>query len=682
MRTVPTAKTLGGILSGITALILCAATIAAAGIETEKIYFAIEQEGTPFGYSEIDVSSIEIGGRELILVKQKTFAMVTALGADVNTDLTLIYHLDPETHQFTYHESELKQAQLDLWSRVYVEGDKVRFVSNPADTTIIDLPPEVLLENTLIMPHLVRDFVDGGLTEKAYEVLDVREAEVHTARYTRAGIEDLLLAGEQYKALALDVLVPETALKYSIWVDTETGYLLKSKLPNGRETYRSGESIKKRIRTVSVDETLLAPVDVLIADIHSITYMTIRARIEPIGLQVSVEGLNVPGQTFTGTVENNVIDGIFEIEHPRYSGADAPPFPPDFSDDPAAADYLGGGIFMECEDPVLVEKAHELTEGSANCWEAAVRLSEWVSENIGYAIPGGGTPRKTYDIRAGECGAHSFLLATFCRTVGIPARVVWGCMYVPNQGGSFGQHAWNEIYMGEAGWIPVDATVTQARYLDSGHIRFGEYQSLTTSFNPHEMEILDYKLSTGDSGLQRAAVEKYQGYIGSYKHPAGAEDFEIFVREGNLTLNIPGQVALAFSEPDEAGKWQCKLSPKLYLEFDQAGDGAVSAMILHEILMMTRNSDPEEMPGDVPDDLRPYLGQYLFAQANVEFTVLYHEGGLAIYNPGDKQTVGLQPPDENGGWLDQYGKNTIYFDTESDGSVTALRIDAANRFAR
>jgi len=682
MRTGPTARIFSGILCGFTVLLLSAAIIAAAGIETEKIYFAIEQDGTPFGYSEVDLSGIEKDGRDLILLKQKTFAMITALGADVNTDIMLIYHIDPETHQFTYHESELKQGQMDLWSKVYVEGDKVRFVSNPADTTIIDLPPGTLLENTLIMPHLVRDFVDGGLTEKTYEVLDVREAEVHATEFTRTGIEDLLLAGEQYKALALDVLVPETSLKYSIWVDTETGYLLKTKLPNGRESYRSGESIKKRIRTVSVDETLLAPVDVLIADIHSITYMAIRARIEPIGLQVSAEGLNVPGQTFTGTVENNVIDGLFEIEHPRYHGVDAPPFPPDFSGDEEAEPYLGTGMFIECEDPVLMEKARELTEGSADCWEAAVRLSEWVAENIGYAIPGGGTPRKTYDIRAGECGAHSFLLATFCRAVGIPARVVWGCMYVPNQGGSFGQHAWNEIYMGSAGWIPVDATVTQARYLDSGHIRFGEYQSLTTSFNPHEMEILDYKLSTGESGLQKAAVEKYQAYIGSYKHPAGAEDFEIFIREGNLTLDIPGQVALAFNEPDEAGMWKCKLSPRLYLEFDQADDGAVNAMILHEFVMMTRKSDPEEMPEDVPDDLKPYLGQYLFAQVNTEFTVLYHEGGLAIYDPMDKKTVGLQPPDESGGWLDQYGKNTIYFDTEGDGDVTALRIDAANRFEK
>ncbi len=690
MRTGVTAQAVrraGFVLTVLAALSLCLAAIAAAAAGTEKVYFAIEQDGTPFGYSEMTLSTIEEAGRDLILLEQKTFAMVTALGAEVNTDLTLIYHIDPETHQFTYHESRLKQGQLDMWSRARVEGDRVRFEYESGETTVVEITPETLLENTLIVPHLVRDFVDGGLDVKTYDILDVREAEIQPTRFTKVEIEDLMLAGEQFKAVVLDVFVERTALKYRIWVDTETGYQLKASLPNGREQYRSGESIKKRIRTVSVDETILLPANVSISDIHAITYMKVRARIEPIGLQVSTESLNVPGQTFTGTVENNVIDGIFEIEHRRYDGSDAPPFPPGFAEDEEAGEYLGTAMFIECEDPVLIEKAHELTEGSADSWEAAGRLSEWVAENISYAIPGGGTARKTYDIRAGECGAHSFLLATFCRAVGIPARVVWGCMYVPNQGGAFGQHAWNEIYMGQAGWIPVDATVTQARYVDSGHIRFGEYQSLTTSFNPHEMEILDYRLSTGESAADAGAFSaaltaKYGPYLGKYKHPAGDEDFEILIKDGGLTLDIPGQMAVPFLEPDQEGKWVCKLTPRLYLEFEHGDDGTVDAMILHEVIVMVRQSDPEEIEEGVPEDLKPYIGQYLFAQAQAEFRVLFDDGSLAIYNPLDKQTVKLQPPDEAGGWLDEYDKNTVYFEKDAGGSVMLLKVDSANRFAK
>lgn len=66
-------------------------------------------------------------------------------------------------------------------------------------------------------------------------------------------------------------------------------------------------------------------------------------------------------------------------------------------------------------------------------------------------------------------------------------------MYVPSRGGMFGQYAWNEVYMGEAGWVPLDATASEIDYLDSGHIRLSEYKSTTTALNPVHFEILDHR---------------------------------------------------------------------------------------------------------------------------------------------------------------------------------------------
>ena len=111
------------------------------------------------------------------------------------------------------------------------------------------------------------------------------------------------------------------------------------------------------------------------------------------------------------------------------------------------------------------------------------RFSSWVSEEISYAIPGGGTARGVYESRSGECGGHSLLLAAFCRAVGIPARMVWGVMYVPGEGGKFGQHGWTEVWMGEQGWLPVDATADQVDFADSGHIRLSEFRSLAIRAN-------------------------------------------------------------------------------------------------------------------------------------------------------------------------------------------------------
>jgi transglutaminase-like putative cysteine protease len=162
-------------------------------------------------------------------------------------------------------------------------------------------------------------------------------------------------------------------------------------------------------------------------------------------------------------------------------------------------------------------KALEITAGSRDSWEAACRLCRWVAQNISYAIPGGGTARKTYDLQAGECGAHAMLLAAFCRSVGIPARVVWGCMYVPNYGGVFGQHGWNEIYMGPAEWIPVDATASEIDYVDSGHIRIGVYQSPVTALNPRKMQVLDYRAGGARMRpIREQVAAQPEPYVGEY----------------------------------------------------------------------------------------------------------------------------------------------------------------------
>lgn len=153
--------------------------------------------------------------------------------------------------------------------------------------------------------------------------------------------------------------------------------------------------------------------------------------------------------------------------------------------------YLLPEEHIQSDDPEIVELAKRLTEGSEDFWEAACLLSRWVADSIGGSI-NGGSALETLQRRDGACGSQSMLLAALCRASGIPARVVWGCVYTPEYGGSFGHHGWNEIYVGEAGWIPVDATLHEPDFLDSGHIRLGILKTSATVINFREMEILDY----------------------------------------------------------------------------------------------------------------------------------------------------------------------------------------------
>jgi len=436
----------------------------------------------------------------------------------------------------------------------------------------------------------------------------------------------------------------------------------------------SDKSIMKQITSVNLDEVLFGKVDKLIGDIHGINYMEVKATIRSAGEWLTPESLRVPGQRFEGTVEDNMIEGVFIIEHKKYDGTGAPAYPFDYSENDELKKYLEPEDYIESEDPVLVNKALEIVEGSTDSWEAAVRISKWVSEEIKGAVPGGITARKTFDTRSGECGGHSRLLAALCRGAGIPARVVAGCMYTSYYGGSFGQHAWNEIYMGEAGWIPVDATAFEIDFVDCGHIRLGE----STSFNPVEMEILDYQVNgvkmTDEAIIPAAVLKKYEKFIGDYTMLQNNKVFKVSVVSENLAVDIPDKMVLVLNDPNEEMEWYAKIAPMVYFTFKEEEDGYIAEMGLHQITPFLRNAELDSIGENVPENLLPYLAKYHLPQVNATFEVSYSEGRLLVYDPFNKRKVSLNLPDERGRWHDDSNEYTFAFNQDKEGKVTSLKI--------
>ena len=644
----------------------------------DKVYYAVEINDVLCGYSEASEVPISNNGKDLIKQELNIFIMLSLFGSEFNTEMNSKALVDPVTRKATQINTDIKQGQQDFNIELTVKDNKA-IVKSPMSTQLkeIEITPKTVIGSDEMFTRLKKDFYKEGKTETSYNILEMMEGEINTSSFKKIGEETLDLVGKLFNTIIIEQTNSKTGLKTTYWLAPDYDYTVKFEVMN-RKIYLSDQSVIDKIKVANMDESIVTKTNVAISDVQSLSYMKVDAVIEPIGQNFTEDDLNVQGQKFTGTVKENHIEGVFEISHAKYDGKNAPPFPQNFKD-VSLEKYLIADGRVESDDPVLIKKAKEITEGSKNSWEAATRLSKWVAENIHYAIPGGGTARKTYDIRAGECGAHSFLLASFCRAVGIPARVVWGGMYVPNYGGGFGQHGWNEIYMGDAGWIPVDATALEVDFADAGHIRISEYQSTSSSFNGKKFEIIDYKL--GDKTIETAGA-KYSEYFGKYTNLETGRTFEVMEKEGNLSVDIPGQVVLPFSEPDQNGKWHCKLSPTLYLEFNRDESNQIAEMLLHEIAQMTKKSSPETIEANVPENMRPYLGKYLFAAINQEFTVFYNDGVLVIHDPTKNEDIKLQSPNKEGGWLDEFNKNVIYFDKDAEGNVTVLKVDVANKFTR
>ncbi len=632
----------------------------------KRMTFAVEISGVLCGYSESTINTIEKDGRKLLSINTEALVKQRALGGNVELIITEHTLLTPETELPVFVEQRFK-TNAEIYSCVKFNNAVAYFTSvENGEPREIRLPDDVILENPLSFPHLMNDFIGGNENEKTYKVFDFQSGEIISKTYKRVGEEQLELTGASYNTTVLEEFNHQTGITTKLWLDKRNSHAVKISTSN-RMIYLADESLKKRIQVVDVDNLLFARVDKVIANVHAISSMRIEASIQSEGEIITAESLNFPGQKFEGTVSNNLIEGVFEVERQHYTGENAPSFPPHFSDEKLKK-YLEPERLIESDHPVLVEEAKRITADSKDAWEAVVKLSTWVSENIMGAIPGGTSAINTYNTREGECGSHSRLLAAFCRAVGIPARLSIGCMYISYAGGCFYQHAWTEVYMGDAGWVAVDATAHEFDFVDAGHIRLGE----KTSFNPKAMKILDYQME--NESVDITVPDEYKKYLGNYLFEERNSVFKILYQDGSLAVDIPNAQVLALNPPDENGVFYPTVTRQLNFSFVNDIYGNISTMKLQQVIPLGKKFEQDSIPSDVPEEIRPLVGNYWFAQARVDFKVVYENGMLAFKNPLTNETVKLPKRTESGLWKDELGKNEVEFERNDANEVVRMYV--------
>ena len=461
--------------------------------ENDKLFIAIELNNILCGYSEIDLSDSIINGKEFIILKQNTYANFHALGQDITQHQRFTYHIDAVSGNFIYHDSYIKQGNVEMGGMVSVKDNMILTIDLEGNETTSEILEETILPNTQFFTYLLGDPDDKTLWTKVFSVYDVRSGKVQEMKYTKIeeGIHEF--SGKEYEVIVIEETDPSTGMTNKFWISKEDGMRLQMESPQKIRMYLTDASVPKRIKTGNWDENFFIKTNKKIKDIRSISYMKVKVKLAATPL-ASMEDLNVKGQKYTGTINDNDLDGEFIIIHKRYMGKNSPAFPFD------PGKYVFDNIYLEAEktiesdDPELEALAKKITGGSKSLWEASCRISEWVATNIEGSILDG-SAKVTYESRSGLCGAQSRLMAALCRAAGIPARVVWGCMYTREFDGSFGHHGWNEVFMGKDGWIAIDVTIHETDYVDSGHIRLGVLNTPQTIINYEEIEIIDYKLA-------------------------------------------------------------------------------------------------------------------------------------------------------------------------------------------
>uniref|UniRef100_A0AAU2A8X0 DUF3488 and transglutaminase-like domain-containing protein n=1 Tax=Streptomyces sp. NBC_00093 TaxID=2975649 RepID=A0AAU2A8X0_9ACTN len=123
---------------------------------------------------------------------------------------------------------------------------------------------------------------------------------------------------------------------------------------------------------------------------------------------------------------------------------------------------------------IVARTAREVTAGSTNAYEQAVKLQDWFSVSGGFRYDtqvqvGSGSNAIARFLRdkEGFCVHFSFAMASMARTLGIPARVAVGfAPGTPEPDGTVSvglrdAHAWPELYFEGVGWTRFEPTPTR-----------------------------------------------------------------------------------------------------------------------------------------------------------------------------------------------------------------------------
>lgn len=639
----------------------------------ERKYFGVEIDGVLCGYATTDISYAEYLGKTVLETNDTVRLMLKALGQDLNAEILKKHYLDPEDYTVLFCNIEYSTSDVGKVMSSTTDIFDTYAIHKQAESGIIDTVPitdGLIFDNPLSSPYLIEDFLPGGADKKTYHVYDFMRGIVAEQIFTLEDEVGIHLAGSDFQTLVFNIYNPKDGFKTRIWVNKEDGEIIQFEIMN-RKIYLAESTVAKQISTVDLDNSIFARVDKSIANFMELSYMKVKADINSGGEAITEESLNFKGQKFEGTVDENHIQGVFELEPIWYDGADAPAFPADYSDDESLQKYLEAEMLIESDHPDIISMAEKITEGATDSWDAAVRLSEWVGKEIHGAVPGGTSAINTLRIREGECGSHSRLLAAFCRSAGIPSRMVMGCLYSPWYGGSFGQHGWTEVYMGEkTGWVAVDATILEYGYVDAGHIKLGEL----TAFHPVSMEILEYRI--GDEGLTDAGVpEEYLPLIGQYIHPGNRDVLEVTYMDASLTVDIMGRMKLALNEPDDQGRRYAKLTDQVYFTFEED-----TMVVVEKSVAMKRKDVELIIDEETPEEYKAMIGPYMILQIQKEFNVIWN-GQLSMLVPGVEEPRKLEYHEESDHWMDVVDHKEYDFNYD-DEVVSSMNVYASTELHR
>jgi len=428
----------------------------------QEHWYNLNMQGQKIGYMRLYLEKAEYQGEEMLRSNTDIMMQLKGLGRTIKIETNRIEYLDadfkPRYFVSTSNESGFKQIEGKI-------KDGVAYIATTINETTteseISIPPDTV-SDTLAIDNLMSK-KDLKIGEKlnyntfSFDLLQAVKSEMSI-------IDEVLFT---YQSEEIPVYVLEQKLEIMggittrLWV-SEDGTLYKTSTDMMGQSHTANKTDRK---------TALGAVEVV--DI------VLKTRIVPTGNRPKrgAKQFVANVQLTKGELEKAIVTdsrqklqidserkGTLTIKVAEVDEVNCPELP---IQDKELQEYISSSVYIEAEDTDIHAKALEILDGESNSWRAAKKLSNWVYKSIKEKQLSGGysSALTTLKTGAGDCTEHTVLMIAMARSVGIPARICSGIVFMRN---AFYYHFWPEVYVGK--WVQMDPTIGQI-VADANHIQ-------------------------------------------------------------------------------------------------------------------------------------------------------------------------------------------------------------------
>jgi hypothetical protein len=168
-------------------------------------------------------------------------------------------------------------------------------------------------------------------------------------------------------------------------------------------------------------------------------------------------------------------------------------------------EFMDANDMVQSEDSKIKNLAVSIVKDSSNQLSKVQDITEWAYQNIVYDRA---VENETLDAlwtlnnKRGVCVEISHLAEALIRSVGIPARHVYGAAPY-NFPVGWQEHTWVESYIGK--WVPTDPTWDETEFIDPAHVTFARVPDQT--FVEEKVSVSGRNIEMGYMILPKMSVD-------------------------------------------------------------------------------------------------------------------------------------------------------------------------------